>query len=54
MVARISKALRTAPAIDAGWVEVNQGIGQVVGQPYGRFKESRLGRENSLEGMLDA
>jgi hypothetical protein len=24
-----------------------------VGQPYGRFKESRLGRENSLEGMLD-
>ena len=49
----ISKALRTAHAIDAGWVQVNQGIGQVVGQPYGGFKESGLGRENSLEGMLE-
>ncbi len=46
----ISKAPRTARAIDAGWVEVNQGIGQVVGQPYGGFKESGRGRENSLEG----
>jgi betaine-aldehyde dehydrogenase len=49
----ISKALRTAHAIDAGWVQVNQGSGQVVGQPYGGFKESGLGRENSLEGMLE-
>jgi len=49
----ISKALRTAHAIDAGWVQVNQGIGQVLGQPYGGFKESGLGRENSLEGMLE-
>ena len=49
----ISKALKTAHAIDAGWVQVNQGIGQVVGQPYGGFKESGLGRENSLEGMLE-
>src|SRR2546425_684975 len=50
----ISKALRTAHAVDAGWVQVNQGIGQVVGQPYGGFKESGLGRENSLEGMLES
>ena len=49
----ISRALRTAHSIDAGWVQVNQGIGQVVGQPYGGFKESGLGRENSLEGMLE-
>ena len=49
----ISRALRTAHSIDAGWVQVNQGIGQVVGQPYGGFKQSGLGRENSLEGMLD-
>ncbi|HKY52351.1 MAG TPA: aldehyde dehydrogenase family protein, partial [Candidatus Limnocylindria bacterium] len=49
----ISRALRTAHAIDAGWVQVNQGIGQVLGQPYGGFKESGLGRENSLEGMLE-
>src|SRR2546422_3311848 len=49
----ISKALRTAHAIDAGWVQVNQGIGQVLGQPYGGVKESGLGRGNSLEGMLE-
>ena len=49
----ITNALRTAHAIDAGWVQVNQGIGQVVGQPYGGYKESGLGRENSLEGMLE-
>src|SRR5205809_220091 len=50
----ITKALRTAHAVDAGWVQINQGIGQVVGQPYGGFKESGLGRENSLEGMLES
>ena len=49
----LGKALRTAHAIDAGWVQVNQGLGQVVGQPYGGFKQSGLGRENSLEGILD-
>jgi acyl-CoA reductase-like NAD-dependent aldehyde dehydrogenase len=49
----ITRALRTAHSIDAGWVQVNQGLGQVVGQPYGGFKESGLGRENSLEGMLE-
>ncbi len=49
----LGRALRTAHAIDAGWVQVNQGLGQVVGQPYGGFKQSGLGRENSLEGMLE-
>ena len=49
----IGKAIRTAHAIDAGWVQVNQGLGQVIGQPYGGFKQSGLGRENSLEGMLE-
>jgi betaine-aldehyde dehydrogenase len=49
----IARAIRTAHAIDAGFVQVNQGLGQVVGQPYGGFKQSGLGRENSLEGMLD-
>ncbi|MDQ2952310.1 MAG: aldehyde dehydrogenase family protein [Chloroflexota bacterium] len=49
----ISKALRTAHAVDAGWVQINGGGGQIVGQPYGGYKESGLGRENSLEGMLD-
>ena len=50
----IGKALRTAHAIDAGWVQVNQGLGQLVGQPYGGFKQSGIGRENSLEGMLES
>ncbi|HEU5287620.1 MAG TPA: aldehyde dehydrogenase family protein [Candidatus Limnocylindria bacterium] len=50
----ITRALRTAHALDAGWIQVNQGGGQVVGQPYGGYKQSGLGRENSLEGMLES
>jgi acyl-CoA reductase-like NAD-dependent aldehyde dehydrogenase len=49
----ISKALRTAHAIEAGWVQVNQGIGQILGQSYGGVKQSGMGREMSLEGMLE-
>ncbi|UYM06011.1 aldehyde dehydrogenase family protein [Solicola gregarius] len=47
-------ALRTAHRLDAGWVQVNQGGGQVLGQSYGGFKQSGIGREFSLEGMLDS
>ncbi len=50
----ISKALRTAHEIESGWVQVNQGIGQVLGQSYGGIKQSGIGREFSLEGMLDS
>jgi betaine-aldehyde dehydrogenase len=50
----IGAALRTAHAIEAGWVQVNQGLGQFPGQSYGGFKESGIGREYSLEGMLDS
>jgi acyl-CoA reductase-like NAD-dependent aldehyde dehydrogenase len=49
----ITKALRTAHAIESGWVQVNQGLGQFPGQSYGGYKESGIGREFSLEGMLD-
>lgn len=48
----LDKALSTAHRIDAGWVQVNQGGGQVVGQSYGGYKQSGIGREVSLEGML--
>ncbi|MGO4382709.1 aldehyde dehydrogenase family protein [Specibacter sp. RAF43] len=48
----LDNALNTAHRIDAGWVQVNQGGGQVVGQSYGGYKQSGLGREVSLEGML--
>jgi acyl-CoA reductase-like NAD-dependent aldehyde dehydrogenase len=50
----IGRALRTAHAIEAGWVQVNQGGGQFLGQSYGGIKQSGIGREFSLEGMLDS
>ncbi|SDH64659.1 betaine-aldehyde dehydrogenase [Sinosporangium album] len=50
----IGRALRTAHAIDAGWVQVNRGLGQLPGMSYGGIKQSGLGREFSLEGALDS
>jgi acyl-CoA reductase-like NAD-dependent aldehyde dehydrogenase len=50
----IARALRTAHAIEAGWVQVNQGLGQSPGHSYGGYKQSGIGREFSLEGMLDS
>ncbi|MEU6230632.1 aldehyde dehydrogenase family protein [Streptomyces sp. NPDC047042] len=50
----LGAALRTAHSLEAGWVQVNQGGGQVLGQSYGGFKQSGIGREFSLEGMLDS
>ncbi|HUC10592.1 MAG TPA: aldehyde dehydrogenase family protein [Stellaceae bacterium] len=50
----IGSGLRTAHAIESGWVQVNQGLGQQPGHSYGGYKESGIGREFSLEGMLDS
>jgi betaine-aldehyde dehydrogenase len=50
----IGKGLRTAHAIGSGWVQVNQGVGIVPGQSYGGLKQSGIGREYSIEGMLDS
>jgi hypothetical protein len=50
----IGRALRTAHSIEAGWVQVNQGLGQTPGHSYGGIKQSGIGREFSLEGMLDS
>ena len=50
----IGKALRAAHAIESGWVQVNQGLGIVPSTSYGGFKQSGIGREYSLEGMLDS
>ena len=33
-------------------MQVNQGGGQVVGQSYGGYKQSGIGPEVSLEGMI--
>jgi betaine-aldehyde dehydrogenase len=49
----IAQGLRTAHALDAGWVQINKGGGQVLGQSYGGRKQSGFGREFSLEGMID-
>jgi betaine-aldehyde dehydrogenase len=49
----IGRAIRTAHALDAGFVQVNQGGGQLPGQSYGGYKQSGIGREVSLEGMLE-
>jgi acyl-CoA reductase-like NAD-dependent aldehyde dehydrogenase len=50
----IGSGLRAAHAIEAGRVQVNQGLGQQPGHSYGGYKESGIGREFSLEGMLDS
>lgn len=49
----LSSALRTAHEIDAGWVQINRGGGQLLGMSYGGRKESGLGHEFSFEGALD-
>jgi len=50
----LGAALRVAHAVEAGWVQVNQGGGQVLGQSYGGYKQSGIGREFSLEGALES
>ena len=43
----VSKAINTAHAIESGWVQINQGLGQFPGQSYGGYKQSGMGREYS-------
>ncbi len=50
----ISNAITAAHRIESGWVQINQGLGQFPGQSYGGYKQSGIGREYSLEGMLDS
>ncbi|GAA4283108.1 aldehyde dehydrogenase family protein [Brevibacterium daeguense] len=49
----IDAGLRLGDRIQSGWVQINQGGGQVAGQSYGGYKTSGFGREASLEGMLE-
>ena len=51
--ADLTVALDTAHRIESGWVQINQGGGQMVGQSYGGYKASGIGREFSLEGALE-
>jgi aldehyde dehydrogenase (NAD+) len=50
----LNRVLSVANRVESGWIQVNQGGGQQVGQAYGGLKESGYGREFSLEGMLEA
>lgn len=50
----INAALRVANNLDAGWVQINSGHGPMVGTPFGGYKQSGIGREFSLESMLDS
>jgi betaine-aldehyde dehydrogenase len=50
----VARALRTAHALESGWIQINQGLGQFPGHSYGGYKQSGIGREFSLEGMLDS
>ena len=49
-----AKAIRVSRDIEAGWTLINGAGGQIAGQPYGGVKESGLGREYCLEGMLES
>ncbi|WP_231586506.1 aldehyde dehydrogenase family protein [Cupriavidus basilensis] len=48
-----ARAIRMAHEIDSGWVQVNQGKGQLFGQPYGGFKQSGQGKEQSLSSLTE-
>jgi acyl-CoA reductase-like NAD-dependent aldehyde dehydrogenase len=50
----IGKGLRAAHAIESGFIQVNQGLGVGIAHSYGGYKMSGIGREWSLEGMLDS
>ena len=50
----LSDALDTAHRIESGWIQINQGGGQVIGQSYGGYKASGIGREFSIEGAIES
>ena len=50
----IGSALRTAHAIEVGWVQVNQGLGQQPGHSYGGYKQSGIGRDSRWKACSTA
>lgn len=50
----VTKALRAAERIDAGWIQVNRAGGQIPGMSYGGAKQSGIGSEYSIEGALES
>ena len=54
MSGRMRSAAACVPLTRSSQVQVNQGLGQQPGHSYGGYKQSGIGREFSLEGMLDS
>ncbi len=50
----IDTVMRMSVALEAGWIRVNDGGGQIPGMSYGGIKQSGIGREYSIEGALEA
>lgn len=50
----LDRALQTAHNLEAGYIQINQGAGPQPGQSFGGFKQSGIGRELSLESMLES
>lgn len=50
----MSTIIRMTRQIDAGWIQVNQGGGQIPGMSYGGIKQSGMGSEYSIEGALES
>jgi acyl-CoA reductase-like NAD-dependent aldehyde dehydrogenase len=50
----VDTIMRVSRAIEAGWIWVNEGGGQIPGMSYGGIKRSGMGREYSIEGALEA
>jgi betaine-aldehyde dehydrogenase len=48
----LNKAIRTANAMDAGYVEVNGAVSFAAGSPFGGVKQSGLGREGTIDDLL--
>ncbi|MHC8508260.1 MAG: aldehyde dehydrogenase family protein [Rhodospirillales bacterium] len=46
--------IRMTRGVHAGWMQVNQGGGQLPGMSYGGVKQSGMGCEYSMDGALEA
>ena len=49
----VNAGIRVAHRLETGWIQINRGLGQIVGMSYGGYKESGIGREFSIEGALE-
>ena len=50
----VGRAWRVAEGLESGIVGINEGIISTEVAPFGGVKESGIGREFSLEGILDS